>query len=103
MRERVVNGVDFAEQARLGYEPVATPERDLPVWLDDTLARALHPDPAQRFETLSEFVQGLRRPTALRPVRRSLSERHPLRFWQGLCAALALALLCSLWALVQMG
>ena len=98
---RVARARSFAEQARLGYEPVATPERDLPVWLDDTLARALHPDPAQRFETLSEFVQGLRKPTALRPVRQSLSERHPLRFWQGLCAALALALCCSLWALVQ--
>ena len=90
-----------AEQARLAYTPVVTPERDLPVWIDDTLARALHPDPAQRFEALSEFVQGLRQPTQVLRGRQPLIERHPLRFWQGLCGLLALALVGALWALAH--
>ena len=88
-----------AEQARLHYTPVVTPLRDLPVWIDDTLARALHPDPAQRFEALSEFVQGLRQPTGTPRRAQALIEQHPLRFWQTLCALLALALLGALWAL----
>ncbi len=90
-----------AEQARLTYVPAVTPDQDLPVWIDDTLARALHPDPAQRFEALSEFLQGLRQPMAVPGVRQPLSKRHPLHFWQGLCMALALALLYALWALAQ--
>ena len=88
-------------QARLAYVPVVTPDQDLPVWIDDTLARALHPDPSQRFEALSEFLQGLRQPIAALGTRRPLCERHPLRFWQGLCVVLALALLCALWTLAH--
>ena len=86
-----------ADLARLTYVPVATADRELPLWIDGALARALHPDPAQRFEALSEFVQALRQPMLSSRRRQPLSERHPLRFWQGLCAVLALALLISLW------
>lgn len=41
--------------------------------MDAALRRAVHPDPAQRQDALSEFVTELRRP---------LAERDPLRFWQ---------------------
>jgi hypothetical protein len=90
-----------AEQARLAYTPVVTPERDLPVWIDDTLARALHPDPARRFEALSELVEGLRQPVTVTRSRRSLIERDPVRFWQGMCVALLVGWILSLWALAQ--
>lgn len=90
-----------AEQARLAYTPVVTPERDLPVWIDDTLARALHPDPARRFEALSELVEGLRQPVTVTLSRRSLIERDPVRFWQGMCVALLVGWILSLWALAQ--
>ncbi|ARU05047.1 hypothetical protein CCO03_10425 [Comamonas serinivorans] len=86
-----------AEQARLRYAPVVQDDRDLPVWIDDTLARGLHPDPAMRFGELSEFVQALRMPSvAAAPQRLPLVARHPVAFWQGLCVVLLLALLGSL-------
>jgi serine/threonine protein kinase/sulfur transfer complex TusBCD TusB component (DsrH family) len=88
-----------AEQARLRYTPVVHAERDLPVWIDDTLARALHPDPGQRFEALSEFVQALRMPGATAGRQRQpLAQRNPVALWQGLCIAMLLALM---WALAN--
>lgn len=85
-----------AEQARLAYTPVVHADCDLPVWIDDTLARALHPEPHMRFAELSEFVQAMRMPSSTAPQRQPLLARNPLRFWQGLCVLLLLALLASL-------
>ena len=73
---------------------------DLPAWLDAVLARAMAADPARRYDDMIEFALALeagptRPPEELgRP--RTLYERSPLRFWQGVAALLALALLASL-------
>ncbi|HXQ53500.1 MAG TPA: protein kinase [Stellaceae bacterium] len=73
---------------------------DLPAWLQAALDRAIATDPGARFRDMSEFAleleagparaeTGVRRP-------RTLYERNPLRFWQGVAALLALALAASL-------
>jgi len=73
---------------------------DLPAWLQAALGRAIATDPVERFRDMSEFVAemeagparvaaGVRRP-------QTLLERAPVRFWQGVAALLALALLASL-------
>jgi serine/threonine protein phosphatase PrpC len=73
---------------------------DLPAWLQAALARAIAPDPAQRYGDMIEFALALeagpaRAPdTAPRPL--TLYERAPLRVWQGIAALLALGLLASL-------
>jgi serine/threonine protein phosphatase PrpC len=73
---------------------------DLPAWLEAALGRAIAQDPAGRFRDVAEFAVEMeagpaRAPlTAQRP--RTLYERNPLRFWQGVAALLALALLLSL-------
>jgi serine/threonine protein phosphatase PrpC len=73
---------------------------DLPAWLAAVLGRAIAPDPARRFHDMTEFALEMeagppRAPAAMaRP--RTLYERAPLRFWQGLAALLALALLAML-------
>jgi serine/threonine protein phosphatase PrpC len=75
---------------------------DLPGWLEAALARAVAIDPAERFRDVVEFAvemeAGPARATAeeLRP--RTLYERAPVRFWQGVAALLALALI---WALLR--
>ena len=55
------------------------------------LQRAVHPDPARRYEELSEFVFDLRHPNPkyLNPTAAPLMERNPLLFWKCLCFILA--------------
>jgi serine/threonine protein kinase len=79
---------------------IAVLRPDLPAWLHAALGRAIARDPAERFadmaEVAHEFEAGPSYAPA--PVRRPLTlyERSPLRFWQGVSALLALALLASL-------
>ena len=73
---------------------------DLPAWLQAALGRAIAIDPTERFRDMLEFAVEMetgpaRAPLAVRKPR-TLYERYPLLFWQGLAALLALALLFSL-------
>jgi serine/threonine protein kinase len=73
---------------------------DLPAWLQSVLERAIAVDPAERFRDMSEFALELEAgPTPFAtPIRRpqTLLERAPVRFWQGVAALLAIALLVAL-------
>jgi serine/threonine protein phosphatase PrpC len=73
---------------------------DLPAWLQAALGRAIAIDPTERFRDMSEFAVEMeagpaRAPAAVRRPR-TLYERAPLQFWQGVAALLGLALLLSL-------
>ncbi len=82
----------FAAQKRLVYDSVLDQEREIPVWIDDTLKKALQPDPTRRYESLYEFIYDLRNPSQrfMNRTKPPLMERHPVRFWQ--CTSLGLAL-----------
>jgi serine/threonine protein kinase len=73
---------------------------DLPAWLQAALARAVAADPADRFRDMAEFALEMEAGPARAPLviqrPRTLYERNPLRFWQGVAALLGLALLLSL-------
>lgn len=73
---------------------------DLPAWLQDTLRQAIAIDPAERFQDMMEFAVEMEAGPTRAPVteRRPLTlyERAPVRFWQGVAALLALALLLLL-------
>jgi serine/threonine protein phosphatase PrpC len=73
---------------------------DLPAWLQAVIGRAIAIDPAERFRDMIEFAVEMEAGPALPPVAmrrpRTLYERNPVRFWQGVAALLALALLVSL-------
>lgn len=58
----------------------------VPVWMDRALKKALHTQPAQRYEALSEWLQDLKRPNPnwLTAKQKPLMERHPERVWKGL-------------------
>jgi serine/threonine protein phosphatase PrpC/tRNA A-37 threonylcarbamoyl transferase component Bud32 len=90
-----------AAQRRLHYASLLDDERDIPAWIDAALRKAVHPDPLERYESLSEFVHDLRRPNPalLRPT--PLVERNPALFWKGVSVALGLALFLLL--LAQLG
>jgi hypothetical protein len=81
--------------------PLAELRPDLPAWLQPALGRAIATDPVERFRDVTEFALEMEAgpshaPTAARRPQ-TLYERSPLRFWQGVAALLALALILSLW------
>ena len=81
----------------LRYRPADSAAHPVPVWMDAALRRAVHPDPRKRYDALSEFVTDLRRPNP--DYARDIvpfAERDPVRFWQLVSAALAVALIASL-------
>ena len=76
---------------------------DLPAWLQGVLARAIAADPAERYGDMGELAAELESGPAHVPIveRRqpTLYERAPVRFWQGVSALLAIALIFALWRL----
>ena len=75
-----------AAQKKLKYTSIQREDVAIPLWIDAALKRALHPNPNERYETLSEFVYDLRHPNRafLNKTRPPLIERDPVLFWKGL-------------------
>jgi serine/threonine protein kinase len=82
-------------QNKLLYHSVLHDDKEIPVWVDDTLKRALHVNPLKRYQELSEFMFDLKQPSKafLRKVRPPLIERDPVMFWQGVSLSLVLIIL----------
>jgi hypothetical protein len=90
-----------AAQRRLRYATVLDEQRDIPPWIDVALRKAVHPEPLERYEALSEFVYDLRHPNSELLRRAPLVARNPLAFWRGACAVLGIAVFVLL--LMQFG
>ncbi len=82
--EHVGKATTKAAQKKLKYQPVKKDEREIPVWVDGAIRKAVHPDPEKRYEELSEFMFDLRHPNTefLREGRPPLLERDPVVFWK---------------------
>jgi serine/threonine protein phosphatase PrpC/ribosomal protein L39E len=80
---------------RLRYNSALDDNREIPAWVDWALQKAVHPDPAKRYEALSEYVFDLRQPNMnyLNSSPIPLIQRNPLLFWKGLCFILACVVL----------
>ena len=87
-----------AAQKKLAYKSVLSEEREIPAWVDDAIAKAVHPDPFQRYEEISEFIFDLHHPNQsfLNKTRPPLIDRHPVAFWKGVSFVLAVLLVISL-------
>ncbi|MGY3616921.1 protein kinase domain-containing protein [Bradyrhizobium sp. USDA 10063] len=81
-----------SDLSRLIYGPATHICPEIPIWVDRTLERAVHPNPYKRYDSLSEFLFDLRNPNAkyLTTSSTPLIERNPLLFWK--CTTLMLAL-----------
>lgn len=79
-------------QNKLSYHTALHDDREIPVWVDDTLKKALHPNPYKRYQELSEFLYDLSQPSKafLSKTKPPLIERDPVVFWQSTCAVLVL-------------
>ena len=84
-----------ARGRRLHYVSVAAARVGLPAYVDAALRKAVHPNPAQRYDALSAFVHDLRHPNPSLPgVRRAaLLERDPVLFWKLVSLFLGMAVL----------
>jgi serine/threonine protein phosphatase PrpC len=99
---RVARTRSRRQQSRLRFQSIGDLRPDVPDWVEGAIRMAVHPDPAKRYETLSEFVHDLSHPNPRFVQRRSLPllERDPLLFWQMLSVAQALLALGLLFVVV---
>lgn len=75
----------LSAQRKLSYQSIINADSELPLWIDDTLERALQVEPKNRYSLLSEFIYDMRKPNKqfLAKSRAPLIERNPVLFWQG--------------------
>ena len=80
---------------KLYYFSVFEYRKDIPIWVDLALEKAVRPDPEQRYEDISEFIYDLNysNPLFVQPARKSFVDRDPVLFWKMLSAILLLLLL----------
>lgn len=83
-----------AAQRKLRYQPLVGEHRKIPAWIDAAIRKAVHPDPYQRYEELSEFIHDLRHPNQalLNETPPPLIDRDPLLFWKGVSFILAIVI-----------
>lgn len=76
---------------RLKYQSARRWNREIPIWVDKALEKALALDPERRYAQVSEFIYDLEHPNPhfLSGEQPPLIERDPVAFWRGL-ALLAL-------------
>ncbi|MEW6205662.1 MAG: bifunctional protein-serine/threonine kinase/phosphatase [Pseudomonadota bacterium] len=89
--EKTVKQVELKSYSDMRYIPANHPRRDLPLWVEACLRKALQPNPRYRYDALSEFLQDLTVPnTKLEAsvAKQPLIEKNPVVLWQVLALAL---------------
>jgi len=83
---------DACKHKSYDYISVRQYNLNVPVWMDEAIRKAVHPDPEKRYDTFSEFEVDLNKPNpTLMRTTTPLLERDPVRFWK----IIALILLLS--------
>jgi serine/threonine protein phosphatase PrpC/predicted Ser/Thr protein kinase len=87
-----------SQRNNLDYRAAFHDDRRFPVWLDDVLRKAVHPNPYRRYEDVSEFIFALRNPdrSLLHKTRQPLVERNPVVFWKAVSLILAVVVVVLL-------
>ena len=82
---KISQASSVSAQRRLNYKSLIDDHSKLPLWVDDSLRRALQVNPLKRYSELSEFIYDLRHPNRsfLSKGRPPLIQRNPVVFWQG--------------------
>jgi len=97
-------GYDLARSIRgvsargIAYTDIGQFRRDIPIWIDGAIEKAVKIKPEQRYSDISEFLYDLRHPNPkfLKKDRQPLIERDPLSFWKAMSAILFILLLVSI-------
>ncbi|HEY7866993.1 MAG TPA: bifunctional protein-serine/threonine kinase/phosphatase [Psychromonas sp.] len=88
----------LSAQRRLVYKSLINDDIEFPIWIDDTLRKALKVEPLKRYGELSEFLHDLHHPNKafISRTNRPLIERNPVMFWQGVSFILLLIIVIQL-------
>ncbi|MCE7029001.1 bifunctional protein-serine/threonine kinase/phosphatase [Jiella avicenniae] len=83
------------EQRRLVWRPAGGEDLDVPDFVEGALRKAVSIDPARRYAEVAEFVHDLSHPNPAFTTRerKPIAMRDPVRFWQAVAAALAVAVI----------
>ncbi|MAD46607.1 MAG: protein kinase [Oceanospirillaceae bacterium] len=86
-------------QQRLQYKAIRHLDEHtaVPDWVDQAIAKAVHPQPHKRYQEISEFLYDLRHPNKdfLSQQRTPLIQRNPVQFWQAVSLILFILLSIS--------
>ena len=88
----------LSSQRRLSYQSMINDDVEFPIWIDDTLKKALNVEPIKRYAELSEFIHDLHHPNKnfVSRTNRPLIERNPVKFWQGISFILLIIVIIQL-------
>ncbi len=88
-----------SQQAKLRFSSLRSLRPEVPAWVEAAIRKAVHPDPARRYNALSEFLHDLSYPNPgfVQQSHVPLAERNPVVFWQLLSLALALLVVFLVW------
>ena len=95
---QVARSTNKTSQKKLRYKSLDTDESTLPLWVDETLRKALEIDPYNRYDELSEFMYDLRHPNEsfVHKQRAPFVERHPVIIWKGISFVLSIIIIILL-------
>lgn len=87
-----------AAQHKLHYRTIVKDERQIPIWVDAAIRKAVHPNPYKRYQEAAEFIYDLRHPNPvfLNKTRPPLIEQNPVLFWQAVSLILGIIVLLLL-------
>lgn len=99
-KEPNIKRVQLANYRELHYIPSTHVRKDIPLWVEGCLRKALQPNPVHRYNAFSEFMQDLSVPnqqleTSLRS--QPLLEKNPIRFWQSIAVILLVLNVLQAW------
>ena len=91
----VAKATSKSAQRKLKYDSLYTDEYDIPYWVDQTLKKALLPNPFHRYSLLSEFTYDLRHPNQkfISTSQPPIFQRHPIAFWKTVSIVLSFVIL----------
>jgi len=83
----------WKDKKNINYSPTYHHNKNVPLWMDEAIKRAVHPEPAKRYEALSQFIYDIKHPNPkyLKKESVPLLEQNPAFFWQ--CVAFSQFLL----------
>ncbi len=95
---QVAKSTTKSAQRKLKYKHLHSDSNEVPMWIDETLKKALHPNPYKRYGELSEFLYDLRHPNKafLNKSRPPLLERNPVLLWKMISLGLSVIIVLLL-------
>ncbi len=85
-------------QKKLLYRSLVQSEQKIPLWIDEAIRKAVHPEPNERYQEISEFLYDLQHPNPLFLNKRftPFIERNPVIFWKTVSCVLSLVIVLML-------